>query len=68
MFFLRTKTLERLNTNLLIRYKEMLERFITSELINQSVFCQQFEKEVKEGVEGSTPTEVFTNDEAGQAR
>ena len=46
----------------------MLERFITSELINQSVFCQQFEKEVKEGVEGSTPTEVFTNDEAGQAR
>jgi len=60
--------LEKKNLQDLPRYKEMLERFITSELINQSVFCQQFEKEVKEGVEGSTPTEVFTNDEAGQAR
>jgi len=50
------------------RYKLVLERFITSELINQAEFCQQFEKELREGVEGSTPTDVFTRDEAGDAR
>lgn len=33
---------------------------------HQSVFCQQFEKEVKEGV--GLPNRGFTNDEAGQAR
>ena len=46
----------------------MLERFITSELINQAVFCQQFEKELRDGVEGSQATDVFARDEAGDAR
>jgi len=50
------------------RYKQVLERFITSELINQAVFCQQFEKELRDGVEGSKATDVFARDEAGDAR
>eukprot|EP00088_Acartia_fossae_P060399 TRINITY_DN7231_c0_g1_i1.p1 TRINITY_DN7231_c0_g1~~TRINITY_DN7231_c0_g1_i1.p1 ORF type:complete len:486 (-),score=172.02 TRINITY_DN7231_c0_g1_i1:118-1575(-) len=50
------------------RYKSMLERFITSELINQSAFCQQFEKELRDGVEGSQPTGTFSRDEAGETR
>jgi len=50
------------------RYKQVLERFITSELINQAVFCQQFEKELRDGVDGSKATDVFARDEAGDAR
>jgi len=50
------------------RYKEVLEKFITSELINQAAFCQQFEKELRDGVEGSPPTGAFSRDEAGEAR
>jgi len=50
------------------RYKQVLERFITSELINQAVFCQQFEAELRDGVDGSKATEVFARDEAGEAR
>jgi len=50
------------------RYKMVIERFTTSELINQSAFCAQFEGELRDGSEGSAPTEVFTRDEAGNAR
>jgi len=50
------------------RYKLVLDRFTTTELINQSAFCSQFEAVLRDGAEGSEPTQVFTRDEAGQAR
>jgi len=50
------------------KYKQVLTKFTTSELINQDAFCQQFEKELRDGVEGSKPTQVFSRDEAGETR
>jgi len=50
------------------KYKQVLTKFTTSELINQDAFCQQFEKELRDGVEGSKPTQVFNRDEAGETR
>jgi 26S proteasome regulatory subunit N5 len=50
------------------KYKQVLDKFTTSELINQDAFCQQFEKELRDGSEGSVPTQVFSKDEAGEAR
>jgi len=52
----------------LLKYKQVLTKFTTSELINQDAFCQQFEKELRDGVEGSKPTQVFNRDEAGETR
>merc|ERR1719278_1527877 len=52
----------------LTKYKQVLTKFTTSELINQDAFCQQFEKELRDGVEGSKPTQVFNRDEAGETR
>ena len=53
---------------LLFRYKQVVERFTTMELINQAGFCQQFEKELRDGVEGNQPTGVFPRNEEGDAR
>lgn len=53
---------------ILFRYKQVIERFTTSELINQAAFCEQFEKELRDGVEGSKPTDVFSRTEAGDTR
>eukprot|EP00088_Acartia_fossae_P060400 TRINITY_DN7231_c0_g2_i1.p1 TRINITY_DN7231_c0_g2~~TRINITY_DN7231_c0_g2_i1.p1 ORF type:complete len:289 (-),score=104.84 TRINITY_DN7231_c0_g2_i1:86-952(-) len=50
------------------RYKQVLDKFTTSELINQEAFCQQFEAELRDGVQGSQQTQVFTRDEAGDTR
>lgn len=49
-------------------YKLVLERFTTPELINQAGFCEQFEQELRDGVEGSPATEVFTRTEEGNTR
>jgi len=49
-------------------YKQVLERFTTMELINETGFCQQFEKELRDGVDGSLPTQVFSRDEGGESR
>jgi 26S proteasome regulatory subunit N5 len=50
------------------RYKQVVEKFTTMELINQAGFCQQFEKELRDGVEGNQPTGVFPRTEEGDAR
>lgn len=50
------------------KYKQVLDKFTTSELINQDAFCQQFQQELREGVQGSAPTQVFSKNEAGDAR
>jgi len=52
----------------LTKYKEVLDKFTTFELINQDAFCQQFEQELRAGSEGSPATEVFNKSEEGEAR
>lgn len=50
------------------KYKNVLEQFTTPELISQQKFCELFEKEIRDGVEGSVATTAFTRDEAGEKR
>merc|ERR1711874_371584 len=40
----------------------------TPELISQERFCELFEKEIRDGVEGSIATDVFARNEAGEKR
>ena len=42
------------------KYKNVLEQFTTPELISQQKFCELFEKEIRDGVEGSVATTAFT--------
>jgi len=50
------------------KYKSVVEKFTTNELISQAAFCDSFEKELREGVEGSKATDVFAKTEAGEKR
>jgi len=52
----------------ILKYKNVMEQFTTPELISQTRFCELFEKEIRNGVEGSTATAVFARDEAGEKR
>jgi hypothetical protein len=40
----------------------------TSTVFVEAGFCEQFEQELREGVEGSPATEVFTRTEEGNTR
>merc|ERR550519_1419349 len=44
------------------------EKFTTNEIISQASFCDSFEKELRDGVEGGVATDVFSRDEAGEKR
>ena len=44
----------------------MVEKFTTNEIISQASFCDSFEKELRDGVEGSVATEVFSINEVGE--
>jgi len=50
------------------KYKAVIEKFTTDELISQAAFCNLFEKELRDGVEGSQATDVFTRNEVGEKR
>ena len=42
------------------KYKAVVEKFTTNEIISQTAFCDSFEKELRDGVEGSLATDVFS--------
>lgn len=42
------------------RYKELLQLFITMELIKYSALCENYESELRHGTTGSTATDVFS--------
>jgi len=50
------------------KYKSVVEKFTTNEIISQAAFCDSFEKELRDGVEGSQATDVFARTEAGDKR
>jgi len=50
------------------KYKAVVEKFTTNEIISQAAFCDSFEKELRDGVEGSVATEVFSRNEVGEKR
>eukprot|EP00090_Calanus_glacialis_P021735 TRINITY_DN3353_c0_g1_i3.p1 TRINITY_DN3353_c0_g1~~TRINITY_DN3353_c0_g1_i3.p1 ORF type:complete len:485 (-),score=199.67 TRINITY_DN3353_c0_g1_i3:93-1547(-) len=50
------------------KYKAMVEKFTTNEIISQAAFCDSFEKELRDGVEGSLATDVFSRNEVGDKR
>ena len=50
------------------KYKAVVEKFTTNEIISQASFCDSFEKELRDGVEGSVATEVFSRNEVGEKR
>jgi len=51
------------------RYKELLDLFTTSELINWGSLCSSFDSELKKGSVDSPPTDVFDiNTEEGKKR
>jgi len=50
------------------KYKAVVEKFTTNEIISQASFCDSFEKELRDGVEGGVATDVFSRDEAGEKR
>jgi len=50
------------------KYKAVVEKFTTNEIISQAAFCDSFEKELRDGVEGSLATDVFSRNEVGEKR
>merc|ERR1719341_1990025 len=50
------------------KYKAVVEKFTTNEIISQATFCDSFEKELRDGVEGSLATDVFSRNEVGEKR
>ncbi|CAG0902441.1 unnamed protein product [Darwinula stevensoni] len=49
-------------------YKDLLELFMTSELIKWLGMCETFERELRKGSDGSPPTDVFLDSPEGNKR
>ncbi|XP_052764852.1 26S proteasome non-ATPase regulatory subunit 12-like [Mya arenaria] len=50
------------------KYKDLLKCFITNEIIQWKLFCQQFEAELKFGSPGNPATHVFNTKQEGGAK
>ncbi|CAF4713995.1 unnamed protein product, partial [Rotaria sp. Silwood2] len=50
------------------KYKELLQRFETQELIHWKDILKNFENELKSGTKDDPPTNVFINNDDGKKR